>query len=156
MTPPRDPAVTSRIMAAVRSKNTEPELLLRRELHRRGLRYRLHSSHLVGRPDLVFTSARVAVFVDGDFWHGKGWRQRGFQSFEEQFARHSDPQGWRTKIERNMARDAQVNEQLTALGWTVVRVLETEVRADVDAAANRVESVLREARRTSQGFRPVE
>lgn len=136
----RDPAVTSRIMASVKAKDTQPELLLRRALHRRGLRYRLHDRRLPGRPDLVFVSARVAVFVDGDFWHGYGWRERGFSSFEAQFDNHRDPERWRTKIARNMARDAEVNSQLEQLGWTVVRVFESDVRRDVDAAAEAVEA----------------
>src|SRR5438309_2126139 len=72
----RDPKVTSRIMAAVRGKNTEPEWLLRRALFRRGLRFRVHVKTLPGRPDIVFSSVRVVVFVDGDFWHGAGWRER--------------------------------------------------------------------------------
>ncbi|MFL6160763.1 MAG: very short patch repair endonuclease [Jatrophihabitantaceae bacterium] len=145
----RDPAVTSKIMAAVRSKDTEPELLLRRELHRRGLRYRLHG-RLPGRPDLVFGPARLVVFVDGDFWHGHGWRERGFTSWEAQFDRHRDPARWRAKIGRNIARDAEVNAQLTESGWQVLRVLESEVRRDPAAIADRVEAEVaaRRPRRT--------
>jgi DNA mismatch endonuclease, patch repair protein len=70
---PRDPAITSAAMRRVRSSNTSPEMMLRRELHARGLRYRLQGKDLPGKPDLVFRSARVAVFVDGDFWHGHSW-----------------------------------------------------------------------------------
>lgn len=141
----RDPAVTSRIMAAVKGKNTEPELLLRRALHRRGLRYRLHDKRLPGCPDMVFASARVAVFVDGDFWHGYGWRERGFSSFEAQFDNHRDPARWRTKIARNMERDVEVNTDLGRLGWNVVRVLESEIRRDVESVAGAVEASVRAA-----------
>ena len=98
----RDPAVTSRIMAAVKGRDTVPEIRLRRELHRRGLRYRLRSK-LPGKPDLVFSRARVAVFVDGDMWHGRGWRERGFSSMEEQFAGHRNPDFWIAKIRRNVS-----------------------------------------------------
>lgn len=139
----RDPAVTSRIMAAVKGKDTEPELLLRRELHRRGLRYRLHDRRLPGRPDMLFVSVRIAVFVDGDFWHGHGWRERGLLSYEAQFDNHHDPERWRTKIARNMARDVEVNAALERLGWTVIRVLESDVRRDVKAAAELVEARVR-------------
>lgn len=131
----RDPAVTSRIMSAVRSKNTQPELMLRRELHRRGLRYRLHVD-LPGRPDVVFPRGRLAVFVDGDFWHGHGWRERGFVSFEEQFANHRDPEKWRAKIRRNMERDLQVTVDLEQVGWEVVRILESQIRDDLTGVAN--------------------
>lgn len=141
----RDPAVTSRIMAAVKGKNTEPELLLRRALHRRGLRYRLHDKRLPGCPDMVFASARVAVFVDGDFWHGHGWRERGFSSFEAQFDNHRDPARWRTKIARNMERDVEVNTDLGRLGWNVVRVLESDIRRDVESVAGAVEARVRAA-----------
>lgn len=140
--PHRDPAVTSRIMAAVRSHDTGPELLLRSELHRRGLRYRLRSK-LPGKPDLVFSQAKVAVFVDGDMWHGHGWRERGFSSMEEQFANHRNPAFWVAKIRRNIARDQEVSQQLQALNWTVVRVLESEVRRDLASAADKVEEVVR-------------
>lgn len=139
--PARDPAVTSRIMAAVRSKDTEPELLLRRALHARGLRYRLHPA-LPGRPDIVFSRARLAVFVDGDFWHGHGWRERGFSSFEAQFADHRDPEKWRSKISGNMARDRKVRSLLEASGWTVLRVLESEIRHDLEAQVDRVVAAL--------------
>jgi DNA mismatch endonuclease (patch repair protein) len=142
----RDPAVTSRIMAAVKGRDTGPEIRLRSELHRRGLRLR---SKLPGKPDLVFSRARVAVFVDRDMWHGHGWRERGFSSMEEQFADHRNPDFWIAKIRRNVARDQEVSQQLTALGWTVVRVLESEVRRDVRSAADRVETVVRAPERQS-------
>ena len=135
----RDPAVTSRIMSAVRSKDTVPEMLLRRELHRRGLRYRVHDRRLPGRPDLSFARARLAVFVDGDFWHGGGWRERGFQSLEAQFAAHRDPEKWAAKIRRNMERDAEVNAELADLGWRVVRVWESSIRADLRTVADDLE-----------------
>jgi DNA mismatch endonuclease, patch repair protein len=141
----RDPAVTSRIMAAVRGRDTVPELLLRSELHRRGLRYRLRSK-LPGKPDLVFSRARVAVFVDGDMWHGQGWQNRGFSSMEEQFANHRNPDFWIAKIRRNVARDQEVSQQLEALGWTVVRVFESEVKHDITSAADRVETIVRTSR----------
>lgn len=125
-------------MAAVRSKDTRPEIALRRELHRRGLRYRLHDRRLPGRPDVAFVAAKVAVFVDGDFWHGGGWQERGFSSWQEQFTGHRDPDKWRTKIARNMERDREVEDQLALLGWHVVRVLESEIKADVSRAADKV------------------
>lgn len=134
----RDPAVTSRIMSAVRSKDTQPELLLRRGLHRRGLRYRLHVAGLPGRPDIVFPRAKLAVFIDGDFWHGHGWRERGFNSMEAQFANHRDPDKWIRKIQRNVARDSLVSKQLASAGWNCIRVLESQLRRDPEATADLV------------------
>jgi DNA mismatch endonuclease, patch repair protein len=138
----RDPAITRKIMSAVRSTDTQPEMMLRRELHRRGLRYRLHTS-LPGRPDIVFPGSRLVVFVDGDFWHGYGWQERGFESMESQFDSHAEPVKWRAKILRNMTRDMEVNGALVALGWRVHRVLESAIRRDVRAVAEEVESLVR-------------
>jgi len=137
----REPEITSRIMSAIRSSGTRPELLLRKELHRRGLRYRV-STQLFGRPDLVFVSAGVACFVDGDRWHGNGWRLRGYKSFEEEF-QHANSDFWKSKIQRNMQRDRDVNDLLAAEGWEVVRVWASEVERDVTAVADRIERLVR-------------
>lgn len=139
---PRDPAVTSKIMAAVRPKDTVPEMILRRELHRRGLRYRVHTK-LPGRPDVTFARARLVVFVDGDFWHGHGWRERGYESMEAQFDNHADPAKWKAKIARNVARDREVNQELAQLGWRIHRVLASEVLRDPSSAADGIERFVR-------------
>src|ERR1700747_3217921 len=94
----RDPVITSRMMAAVRNKNTKAELALRRALHRRGLRYRLHPSDVFGRPDIVIRSRGLAVFVDGDMWHGNAWRVRGLSSLEDLFPNNTE--FWTKKIRR--------------------------------------------------------
>src|SRR6516225_10318795 len=82
---PRDSQVTSRMMAAGRNKDSKAELALRRELHARGMRYRLHARDVPGRPDLVIRSRRLTVFVDGDMWHGNEHRRRGMTSIAELF-----------------------------------------------------------------------
>jgi DNA mismatch endonuclease, patch repair protein len=138
----RAPEVTTRIMAAVRGRDSRAEVLLRSELHRRGLRFRKNVPSLPGKPDIVFTSARVAVFVDGDWWHGHGWRERGFASFEDQF-NHARADWWRAKIERNVERDREVNRALRKAGWRVVRVWESRVLKDPSRAAARVERRVR-------------
>jgi DNA mismatch endonuclease, patch repair protein len=143
----RDPLVTSRIMAAVKGKDTEPERLLRGALFRLGLRYRLHGKGLPGRPDIVFRGARVAVFVDGDFFHGGGWKQRGFASFEEQFSRWRNPSFWMEKIRGNVARDEKATAELRRLGWKVVRIWESDVRKSPERAAARVLRVVNGRRR---------
>jgi DNA mismatch endonuclease (patch repair protein) len=133
---PRDATITSKIMTAVRSKNTEPEWTLRRALFRLGLRFRIHYRKLPGRPDLAFPRQRVAVFVDGDFWHGGGWKERGFPSMEAQFGRRAD--FWITKIRSNVERDRRVNGELAALGWRVIRLWESEVRKKLEECVGRV------------------
>lgn len=122
-------------MAAVSQRNTGPELLFRRALHACGLRFRTHSAgQLPGSPDILFLRARVAVFVDGCFWHGcptHGTRPRTNTSF------------WNAKIEKNRERDAQVDRQLVSMGWSVVRVWEHEVQPDPTEAALRVWATVR-------------
>lgn len=137
----RDPQVTSRIMAAVKNTGTRPEMVLRRELHRRGLRYRV-TSKLVGKPDLVFAGARIACFVDGDRWHGNGWKLRGYASFEDEF-KHANSEFWRTKISRNMDRDREVTQRLTDDGWFVVRVWESDIQRDAMKVADQIEDFVR-------------
>lgn len=136
----RDPAVTSRMMAAVRNKDSRAERLLRHELHRRGRRFRLHSNKLVGKPDLVFPSSGVAVFVDGDFWHGNAWRVRGLNRFEDQFP--TNREFWVKKIRRNIERDQEVSRALSNAGWSVVRIWESEILQSPTEAADRVEREL--------------
>lgn len=134
--------ITSRIMASVKNKNSEAELKLRHALFARGLRYRVHYPKLIGKPDIVFPRARVVVFVDGDFWHGNAWKLRHMASFEEQFRFRSRPDWWEAKIRRNMDRDTVVNERLTAEGWCVMRIWESDVLRDVEACATRVVEVV--------------
>lgn len=132
---PRDPTVTSRMMSRVKSKNTKPELALRRVLHAAGMRYRLHPSDVPGKPDLVIRGRRLAVFVDGDLWHGNPaeWQRRGRDSLADLFPTRTD--WWVAKIERTRARDVQVNAELRQAGWIVVRVWESDLRDDPQAAA---------------------
>ena len=113
----RDPDITSKIMSHVRSRDTKPELALRRAVHARGARYRIHPRDVIGKPDLVVRSRKVAVFVDGDLWHGNPaeWQRRGRRNLAAMFPNRTE--FWVTKIERNMARDEEVNARLRASGW---------------------------------------
>ena len=131
----------SRIKQRNRSRNTKAEVLLRKELWRRGLRYRLHAADLPGKPDIVFRRARVVVFCDGDFWHGRRWRER-----MEKLARGSNAAYWTAKIAANMARDRRTTRRLRAAGWIVVRLWETDVLGDVARVARRVERTVMRTR----------
>lgn len=129
----RDPLTSeqrSSTMRRVRRKDTAPELALRRELTRRGMRYRVDYARAPGRPDLALVGRRVAVFVDGEFWHGK---KLGAERLAEM------PEYWRRKIERNVERDARVNDELCALGWTVIRITDRAIGRDLNGAADVVE-----------------
>jgi DNA mismatch endonuclease, patch repair protein len=127
------PEQRSRTMSRIRSKDTKAEMLLRKVLHRKGLRYRVHISYLPGKPDIVFTKRKVVVFVDGDFWHG--WK---FTEWCEKLQPY-----WRKKIEGNQARDRQTDIRLMELGWTVLRIWEHEVKSDPELCAARVERLVR-------------
>lgn len=138
--------VVSATMRRVRSRDTSPEKALRRLLWARGLRYRVHSKDLPGHPDIIFPSARVAVFVDGDFWHGNQWRLRGLASLEEQFEGIANASYWIPKIKRTIARDLEANKSLTEMGWIVVRCWESEMRVDIESCVSRVVSAVRGAK----------
>ena len=109
-------------MSAQRRENTGPELALRRALWRRGMRYRLHDQSLPGRPDLVLVRARLAVFVDGCFWHGCPLHG---------VAPKANAPWWAEKLAANRARDERVNQAVMAAGWEPVRVWEHEDAEDV-------------------------
>lgn len=144
----RDPNVTHKIMSSIPSKNTEPELILRKALWQRKLRYRVNYKKLPGKPDVVFTRYHIAVFCDGDFWHGHNWAIRGLSSLEEELAGYSD--FWRKKIEHNVARDNEVNKLLAEQGWTVIRLWESEIRNNLDDCVKRIEDVLMAAKENNQ------
>ena len=140
----RTPEITRKIMSAVKSRNTRPELKLRRELWSRGLRYRANLKTLTGKPDIVFTKAKIAVFCDGDFWHGHNWAIRGLPSLEDELERYS--KYWSLKILTNVERDKKVTFKLEAEGWTVLRFWESEIKENVAKCADIVESKYRERR----------
>jgi DNA mismatch endonuclease (patch repair protein) len=109
-------------MSKIRSKDTKPELLLRRALHAAGYRYRLHERRLPGKPDLVFAGRRKVVFVNGCFWHGH-------QCPAGERLPKSNTEFWADKRRRNQERDERTLRQLEALGWKTLVVWECEVNA---------------------------
>jgi DNA mismatch endonuclease (patch repair protein) len=140
----RDPATTSRIMAAIRGRDTRPELALRRALHAHGLRYRVHPQNILGRPDLANAKRKIAVFVDGDYWHGNPaeWRRRGYRTLEAQFP-EDKREFWVGKITGNIRRDQKVSAALIADGWTVIRVWESDIQTDLDGTVKRIAAAWR-------------
>ncbi len=126
------PEQRSALMARVRTRNTAPEIALRRALYATGIRgWRLHRA-LPGRPDLTFGRARLCVFVDGAFWHGH----------PDYYTPGKSGPKWDAKIRRNAERDQEVNADLARLGWEVIRIWDFEVEADATAAATRVAEAL--------------
>jgi len=125
------PAVR-RFMSSLRTVGTGPELAVRRELHRRRLRFRVNVSDLPGRPDIVLTRAKVAIFVDGCFWHGCP---------QHAVAPKANANWWRAKLDANAARDHRTGSTLQESGWIVVRVWEDE---NPVAVADRIEQLWRD------------
>lgn len=123
-----------------KSKDTKPELLLRKELWKRGLRYRKNYKGVSGKPDIVFLKAKIAVFVDGKMWHGYNWDKQ-----KNDFKSHRE--FWIPKIEQNMARDSIVNQTLTEQGWQVLRFWDFEIKKDLFTCANQIEQTYRNKRK---------
>jgi len=116
-----DRKMRSRIMASVRTSGTMPELLLLTLLHERRLRVRRQARELPGSPDLVFDRVKLAIFVDGDFWHGRQW-------FESRGAPAQNRRFWIAKFEKNRNRDRLADARLRRSGWSVLRVWASDVR----------------------------
>jgi DNA mismatch endonuclease, patch repair protein len=137
----RQPA-SKRASAAARgsSKKTDTrcELLLRRTLWAAGARYRKNVKELPGRPDVVFSRAKLVVFCDGDFWHGRNWDSR-----RQKLVQGTNPDYWISKIERNIERDRLNTSKLEEMGWIVLRLWETEIRSNPMQAADRVLEALK-------------
>ena len=123
-------------MKQVKNKDSVIELMLRKELWNRGLRYQKNVTSIFGKPDLVFKGKKIAVFCDSEFWHGYNWdeRKKDFKSHQE---------FWIPKIERNMERDREVTAELQKQGWTVLRFWGKEIKKDVIGCADIIEKTVR-------------
>ena len=122
-------------MQAVKSKDSQIELLLRKELWARGLRYRKNVNRIYGKPDIVFIGKKIAVFCDSEFWHGYNWEER-----KKDFKSHQE--FWIPKIERNMERDAEVTAKLESEGWTVLRFWGNEIKKNTAQCADIIEKAV--------------
>ncbi len=112
-------------MKKIRSTNSKAEVLLRKKLWKEGYRYRLSNHKIIGKPDIVFTKRRLAIFVDGDFWHGFDWSNKKKKL-------KANAKYWIPKIERNIQRDLEVTTFLKQQGWSVIRFWEHEILNGVE------------------------
>lgn len=126
-------------MQSNKSKGTKPELVLAKAMWALGLRYRKNSGSIFGKPDFSFKKYKVAVFVDGEFWHGKDWEQRKAEI-------KGNREFWIAKIERNIRRDMEVTGRLKAEGWTVLRFWSNDVVKNAGCHAEKVKEII-QARR---------
>lgn len=127
------PEQRRRAMQRVKLKDGPLEVKVRSALWKRGYRFRKHLKGLPGSPDVVFTRKKVAVFIDGDFWHGYD-----FEKWRDKLTPF-----WRAKIEANRSRDERNFRSLRDMGWTVVRLWGHEVKKDLDGCLGRVQEALR-------------
>ena len=125
-------------MQRVKNKDSDIEVLLRKELWSRGIRYRKNVNRIYGKPDIVFISQKIAVFCDSEFWHGYNWEER-----KKDFKSHQE--FWIPKIERNMERDVEVTTKLESEGWTVIRFWGREIQKNTVACADEIEIALNNA-----------
>lgn len=129
------PMTRSENMSRIRSKNTAIEIILRKELWKRGLRYRVNFRKVFGSPDIVFLRKKVAVFCDSEFWHGKYFA-------DSKYTVKTNTDYWVPKLKRNIERDREVNTVLKEDKWTVLRFWEKDIRKNVSRIADNIESVL--------------
>ncbi len=124
-------------MRMVKNKDSDIEQILRKELWKRGIRYRKNVRRIYGNPDIVFIGLKIAVFCDSEFWHGYDWdnRKKDFKSNQE---------FWIPKIERNMERDKEVNEKLYSDGWIVIRFWGKEIKKETCRCADVIEKAIKE------------
>ena len=127
------------LMSKIRSRNTKPEILLRKTLWKMGYRFRTHISNLPGKPDILFKTKKIAIFVDGEFWHGYKWDERKFKI-------KSNEDYWINKIERNMARDLQNQKKLIEMGYRVLRFWDSEIKKDVIGCITQIEDAFKSHR----------
>ena len=126
---------TSKRMSNVKLKHGDAETALAKALWHEGFRYRLNYKKFPGSPDIAITKYRVAVFVDGEFWHGYDWENR-----KTKLKRNREY--WIAKIEENMARDIRNDEKLRAMGWTPIHFWEKEVKKDLIACVNQIKRII--------------
>lgn len=125
-------------MKQIKNKDSKIEVLLRKELWKRGLRYRKNTNKVFGHPDIVFIGKKIAVFCDSEFWHGFNWEEKKKEI-------KSNKEFWIKKIERNMRRDIEVNIRLNEDGWTVLRFWGKDIKKDTVKCADIIEKAVRES-----------
>ena len=124
-------------MQAVKNKDSKIEIMLRKELWSRGLRYQKNSSKVYGKPDIVFIGKKVAGFCDSEFWHGYDWKNKKNEI-------KSKREFWMPKIERNMQRDIEVTEKLQSENWIVLRFWGNEIKKNLTECADTIERTIKQ------------
>lgn len=124
-------------MQSIKSKDTKIELILRRALWSRGIRYRKNYSQIPGKPDIAITKYKIAIFCDSEFFHGKDW-----EVLKPRLEKSNNSEFWISKIYKNRERDDEVNKKLLFMGWTVIRFWGDEIKKHTDECVKVVEETI--------------
>lgn len=127
-------------MQAVKSKGSKIEIMLAKELWKKGLRYRKNDKTVIGKPDFTFKKYKIAVFCDSEFWHGKDWHKKKLEH-------KTNIKFWHQKIERNIKRDKEVNEELLKNGWQVIRFWGKDIEKELLNCVIKIETEINEVKR---------
>ena len=126
-----------KIMSKIRGKDTKPEIMLRKYLWSKGMRYRKNHKDLPGRPDIAITKYKVAVFCDSEFFHGKDWDTQ-----KTKVSKGANSDYWVRKIERNIQRDKKKDSELETLGWRVIHFWSKDIEKDIDSCYRKIISII--------------
>ena len=132
----KKPLTRSQIMSRIKSKDTSIEIILRKAVWQKGLRYRKNCKDIFGKPDLCFKGKKIAIFCDSSFWHGKNYLEG------ERFKTNAD--FWEKKILRNIERDKEVNKKLKEEGWTVLRFWDKEIKNNLEQCIDKIVETYKE------------
>ncbi len=124
-------------MQHIKANDTKIEVILRKALWARGYRYRKNYKELPGKPDIVLTKYKIAIFCDGEFFHGKDW-----EILKSKLEKSNNSHFWINKISRNRERDDEINKKLVFLGWTVIRFWGDEIKKDTDSCIRVIEETI--------------
>lgn len=135
-----NPAQRHKAMKRIKAKDTSIEVKLRKALWHEGYRYRKNYKTLPGKPDIALTKQRIVIFCDSDFFHGKDWDL----VLKPRLLKGKNPEFWIKKIEKNMARDEQNNQELAYLGWSVIRFWGSDIEKNLDMCVKTIEEFILE------------
>ena len=138
-------------MRHIKSKDTSIEVKLRKELWSRGYRYRKNVSNLPGKPDIVLTKYKIAIFCDSEFFHGKDW-----EVLKPRLEKSNNADYWEKKISRNMERDNEINKKLLFMGWTVIRFWGKDILKNIDDCISVIEDVIWEQKMNQDFYETVD
>lgn len=138
-------------MRHIKSKDTSIEVKLRKELWNRGYRYRKNVSNLPGKPDIVLTKYKIAIFCDSEFFHGKDW-----EVLKPRLEKSNNADYWVKKISRNMERDNEINKKLLFMGWTVIRFWGKDILKNIDDCISVIEDVIWEQKMNQDVYETID